>query len=88
MLGASVPVALFLRPGGASSLTGQSARSTNAFVVRRVAAERLLLGTDDGAYESLDGSALAANYSDRHNAFLRTGTEEGVLRTTDKGLTG
>ena len=55
LLGASVLVALFLRPGGASSLTGQSARSTNPLLVHLVAAERLLPGTDDGAYVSLDG---------------------------------
>ena len=49
LLGASVLVALFLRPRATSLLTGQSGRSTNALLVHRVEAERLSLGTDDGA---------------------------------------
>lgn len=55
LLGASVLLAVLLRPDGASTLTGQSARSTNALLVHRLTADRLLLGTDVGAFESLDG---------------------------------
>jgi photosystem II stability/assembly factor-like uncharacterized protein len=32
-------------------------------------------------------SAFAPNYSDRHHALLLASTDEGVLRTTDKGQT-
>lgn len=49
----AVLLAVLLRPEGASTLAGQSA-NTNALLVHRLAGERLLVGTDDGAFESLD----------------------------------
>ena len=55
LLGAGVLLALLLRPEGASTLPGKAAGGTNALLVHRIAADRLLLGTDDGAFESVDG---------------------------------
>jgi photosystem II stability/assembly factor-like uncharacterized protein len=55
LLAACVLLALFLRADGTSQLPAQSATSRNALLVHRATAERLLLGTDDGAFESLDG---------------------------------
>lgn len=55
LLGAAVLSALSLHADEASTVTGKSTRSGNALLVDRVATERLLVGTDDGAFESLDG---------------------------------
>jgi photosystem II stability/assembly factor-like uncharacterized protein len=55
LLGAAVLLALFLPADGTSTLADNPTRSSNALLVHRVTAERLLLGTDDGALESLDG---------------------------------
>jgi photosystem II stability/assembly factor-like uncharacterized protein len=55
LVGAAVLLALSLRAEDGSNVTGESPRSGNALLVHRVATERLLLGTDDGAFESLDG---------------------------------
>ncbi len=55
LLGAAVLLALFLRADGTSAVADNPTGSSNALLVDRAAADRLLLGTDDGALESLDG---------------------------------
>jgi photosystem II stability/assembly factor-like uncharacterized protein len=55
VLGAAVLVPLLLQSDEVSTATGKPTSSGNALLVDRVATERLLLGTDDGVFESLDG---------------------------------
>jgi photosystem II stability/assembly factor-like uncharacterized protein len=54
VFGASA-LAAFLRADGASTVMFESLKSSNALLVHRSDAGRLLLGTDDGTFESLDG---------------------------------
>jgi photosystem II stability/assembly factor-like uncharacterized protein len=55
MLGAAVFLALVLQAGEASTGTETLTTGGNTLLVHRVETDRLLLGSDDGAFESLDG---------------------------------
>lgn len=55
LLGAAAVLSLLLQADEGSTVTGKPPRNGNALLVHRVSPERLLLGTDDGVYESVDG---------------------------------
>jgi photosystem II stability/assembly factor-like uncharacterized protein len=89
VVAAIVLVAVFFAREETSPPAGTISSGGNTLLVHRVDAERLLVGTGDGVewieLRPRSVRALAPNYADQRDGLLLAGSEEGVLRTTDKG---